>query len=99
MAGKGGPRPGSGRKPGSPNSVTQDIRENFRHFVDNNFPKVQSWLDRVAQDNPAKAAELYLAFSERILGKVSNTNVDVTTKGESLIAPSINVIGSPNPEQ
>lgn len=95
MAGRkpGTPKTG-GRVAGTQNKVTIELRERFKDFVDNNFPKIQGWLDRVAETDPDKALNLYMQFSERIIGKVQNTNVDVTSNGQTLIAPTIYVDGS-----
>lgn len=87
-----------GRQKGSQNAVTRDIKESFKQFVDGNFKYVQNWLDRVAETDPDKALNLYLQFSERILGKVSSANIDITSGGKSLTPPAINVYGSPPQE-
>lgn len=95
-----GPKKGTvnnpkGRPAGSQNIITREIKENFKEFVDKNFHKVQGWLDRVAQTEPDKALNLYLQFSERILGKVSTSSLDITSDGKQLTPPTIIVNGSP----
>lgn len=80
-----------GRTVGSQNVVTQEIKERFKQFVDGNFHNVQGWLDRVAETDPDKALSLYLAFTERIIGKVSTSNIDLTSNGNTLTPPSVNV--------
>lgn len=45
---KGGYRPGSGRPAGSPNKSTAAAREAIAAFVDNNTPRLQEWLEKVA---------------------------------------------------
>lgn len=82
-----------GRQKGSENVVTKEIKERFKDFVDGNFHQVQGWLDRVAQKDPAEAARLYLQFSERILGKMSTSSVDLTSAGKQLTVPAIHVYG------
>ena len=84
-----------GRLPGVPNKVTQELRERFKDFADNNFDNLQDWLDRVATTDPDKALTIYLALTERIIGKVSSTQLDVTSKGESLKAPVLILNGNP----
>jgi hypothetical protein len=78
-----------GRTKGTPNVVTQELRERFKEFADGNFDKIQKWLDRTAEDDPAEALKIYLSLTERIIGKVSSTNIDLTSKGESIVKPTI----------
>lgn len=85
----------NGRPPGSQDVVTKEIKERFKDFVDGNFDKVQGWLDRVAADDPDKALSLYLQFSERILGRVTTSSIDLTSNGKELKAPIIYAIGDP----
>lgn len=94
MAGRkpGTPKTG-GRKKGSQNVVTKEIKEQFKDFVDGNFHKVQGWINRVSKNDPAEAARLYLQFSERIIGKMSNSSVDLTSAGKQLTVPAIHVYG------
>lgn len=87
-----------GRPTGSENIVTKEIKERFKEFVDGNFSSVQGWLDRVAKTDPDKALNLYLAFSERILGRVTTSNIDLTSQGKELKAPVIHVYNSPDSE-
>ena len=83
-----------GRVKGTPNKITKDIKENFKEFVEGNFENVQGWLDRVAAVDPDKALNLYLQFSERILGRISSSSLDVTSNGKSISQPTIHVYGS-----
>ena len=87
-----------GRPKGVGNKITNDLRERFKEFADGNFHKVQEWLDRTAETKPEKALELYLSLSERILGKVSSSNIDVTSNGESIVRPTIILDSSVKPE-
>lgn len=82
-----------GRPTGSENLVTKEIKERFKEFVDGNFDSIQGWLDRVAANDPDKALNLYLQFSERILGRVTTSSVDITSQGKELKAPVIYAIG------
>lgn len=94
MAAAKGNKYSKGRPKGKQNVVTQEIKERFKAFVDGNFHQVQGWLDRVATKDPAEAARLYLQFSERVIGKMSNSTIDITTQGEKLSLPTIHVYGS-----
>jgi hypothetical protein len=97
MAGKGGKTPGAGRPTGTQNKVTQDLRERFKEFADNNFPKVQEWLDRCAITDPDKALDIYLRLTERVIGKAPQ-QIDITSNGRTLVAPQIYAVGEPPKE-
>lgn len=86
----------SGNRTGKQNKVTKALRENFKEFAEGNFDKCQEWLDRVADDDPAEAMRLYLAFTERILGKVTTSAVDITSQGKQIQAPILQLIGDPS---
>jgi hypothetical protein len=51
-----------GRIKGTPNRVTADIRQALKDLADDNAGRVQEWLDRVAQSDPAEAMRLWLAL-------------------------------------
>jgi hypothetical protein len=51
-----------GRQKGTPNRVTADIRRALRDVAEGNAHRVQEWLDRVAETDPAKAMDLWLAL-------------------------------------
>jgi len=83
-----------GRQKGTTNVVTKELRERFKDFADDNFPKVQKWLDRCAETDPDKALTIYLQLTERVIGKAP-TQIDVTSGGRPIQAPIINVYGEP----
>lgn len=85
---KGLPKTG-GRQKGSTNKTTAEIRGAYQAFVENNIPNFEKWIERVAQDNPAKALELVTSLSEYFLPKLQRTETDITTKGESVNRPII----------
>ena len=51
-----------GRQRGTPNRVTADIRQALRELAEGNAHRVQEWLDRVAESDPAEALRLWLAL-------------------------------------
>lgn len=87
-----------GRPKGVGNKITNDLRERFKEFADGNFEKLQEWLDRTAETNPSEALKIYLSLTERIIGKVTSSNIDVTSKGESIIRPTIILDSEVKPE-
>lgn len=56
------PAKSRGRPPGSPNKITRDIRAALRDLAEGNADRVQSWLDSVAEKDPAEAMRLWLGL-------------------------------------
>lgn len=77
MAGKGQPKTG-GRQPGVTNKTTSQAREAIAMFVDNNAHRLEGWLDRVAEENPAEAFKLFQSVVEYHIPKLQRT--ENTTK-------------------
>jgi hypothetical protein len=84
----GVPRPKTGgRTTGTPNKATSAAREAIALFVDSNAPKLQQWLEDVANGvlmpgevgkfavnpNPAKAFELFQSIVEYHIPKLART--------------------------
>jgi uncharacterized protein YeeX (DUF496 family) len=74
----------TGRPKGSPNKSTQEIRDAFQCFVENNVGNFEEWIARVAQKNPAKAIELINNLSEYILPKLSRQEVKAEIKDDRI---------------
>jgi len=72
----------SSRK-GTPNKTTKELRNAFQYFVENNVTQFQDWIERVAENNPAKAIELVSSLGEYILPKLSRTEIDADVKTEN----------------
>lgn len=62
-----------GRRPGTKNQ--SDIKDAFQSLIENNLPKVENWLNDVAENNPAKAIEFILKISEYFLPKLKATEI------------------------
>lgn len=82
---KGGARAGSGRKPGSPNKVTQEFRETITRLLETNAGNFAVWVQQVANGHgdtradPAKALDLLSKLAEFAapkLGRVEHTGAD-----------------------
>jgi hypothetical protein len=70
-----------GRQKGVPNRVTREVREALRDLADGNADRVQEWLDRVAEDDPAEAIRLYLGLCRYVVPVLSAAAVaDITPK-------------------
>ncbi len=95
---KGVPRAeGAGRKAGTPNKINSEFKEAISEFVDFNSPKLQIWLDKIAEDNPAKAFDLLIKMMEFVIPKLSRTEYKgPETKENTTI--TINFV-KPNPQE
>ena len=71
---KGLPRAeGAGRKAGTPNKTSSEFKEAVAELIDCNQSKLQIWLDKVAEDDPAKAFDLVIKMMEFVIPKLSRT--------------------------
>jgi hypothetical protein len=77
-----GQRPKTGgRRKGTPNRITLDIRQALRDLADGYAPRVQGWLDRVAVTDPAEATRLWLAVCRFVTPVLSAAAIaDITPK-------------------
>jgi hypothetical protein len=70
-----------GRAKGTPNRVTADVRAALRDLAEGNAGRVQEWLDRVAEENPAEALRLYLGLCRYVVPVLSAAAIaDITPK-------------------
>ena len=70
-----------GRKKGTPNRITKDLRATLRELADSNADRVAEWLDAVAAKDPAEAFRLYLGLLRYCVPTLSATAVaDLTPK-------------------
>jgi hypothetical protein len=73
-----------GRKKGTPNHVTRDIRASLRDLAEGNAHRVQEWLDRVAEDDPAEATRLWLYLLRYVTPTLAAAAIaDITPKSMS----------------
>ena len=59
----------------SPNKSTKLMKEAFALLVEQNLPRMNELLDRVAEDNPEKALDLIIKLSERFVPALARTEV------------------------
>ena len=77
-------RGGPGRPKGALNKITRDIRTALRDLAEGNAHRVQKWLDRVAQNDPAEALRLWLALLRFVTPTLQAAAIaDVTPKSMS----------------
>lgn len=70
-----GKKTGGGSRKGIPNKATADVREAIARFAQSTVPQFQEWINRVAQEDPAKAADLFLKAIEYHIPKLARTEV------------------------
>lgn len=73
----------AGKKPGTKNRTTKEIREAYQKLTEENLDNMSIWLAQVAADNPEKAMDLMLRLSEYIIPKLARTEL-TGTDGEDL---------------
>lgn len=83
---KGKPRGGS--RAGVPNKATADARAAIAAFVDGNAHRLTGWLDRVAEESPEKAFQLFQSVVEYHVPKLARTEVTGKNGGPVVIAAS-----------
>ena len=87
----------NGRPKGSPNKITEQIREAYAMVLENRLPDLERWIMQVSHEDPAKAADLLMKLSERFLPMLSRQ--EVTGKdGEDLFKNLKFEFGPPNKE-
>ena len=72
---RGGKRAGSGRKAGTPNKVTTDVRKAIALIAQRNVQNFEKWLKQTATDSPEKAASLFLQAIEYHIPKQARTEI------------------------
>jgi len=65
----------AGRKKGTPNKITQEIREAYAMVLENKLPDLERWITQVSHEDPAKAADLLMRLSERFLPMLARTEI------------------------
>jgi DNA-directed RNA polymerase subunit F len=70
-----------GRRKGTLNVVTRDVRAALRDLAEANAPRVQEWLDQTAKIDPAEATRLWLALIRFVTPTLAAAAVaDITPK-------------------
>jgi len=69
------PNAGKGRKKGSTNKATLDVRKAVAMVAEKNAHKIDGWLTRIARKHPERAMELYLRMLEYHIPKLTRTEI------------------------
>jgi len=65
-----------GRKKGTANKTTNDMRLMFQTLFDANFDNLQLWFDKVGKENPQQAISLFLKLSKFIVPELQNIKIE-----------------------
>lgn len=85
-----------GRPKGVKNKTTRDIKEAYKHLIENNLENITDWLKRVALKDPDKAIKLLIDLSEYVIPKQQRTTVDLEAEGEKINIPLIQWVKTEN---
>jgi hypothetical protein len=87
--------PGPGRPKGLPNKATAEVRAAIAKLMEETAPKMQEWLDRVADEDPARALEIVVKLAEYHIPKLGRTEVGFDGAGVEQVRAVINVTIGP----
>jgi len=71
-----------GRQKGTPNKSTQAVRDAIAIFAQDNVGRLQEWLERIAQDDPAKASDVFIKLLEYHVPKLSRSDDSLLIDGD-----------------
>jgi hypothetical protein len=73
---KGTPKPAnSGKKKGTVNKATADIKEAYKNLIEMNLENMTAWLEQIAAKDPAKAIMIISELSEYVIPKLARTEM------------------------
>ena len=64
-----------GRKKGSQNKFTKQVKEAMGMLLEGNLDNLSIWLAQIAADDPAKAMDIVIRLSERFVPKLSQQQI------------------------
>lgn len=73
--------PGPGRPKGSPNKVTQELRESFKLIAEDNVEELQKALQTLSEKNPDAYVKHLLALSEYVTPKLARSEMTGADNG------------------
>jgi hypothetical protein len=79
-------QPIGGSRKGIPNKTTQDVRDAIAKLSRANVGKLGRWLERVAEDDPGRAADLFLRMIEYHIPKQRQLEVTGTVATADITA-------------
>ena len=82
----------AGRPKGSKNKASIELRKAFEELQARNFVHIEGWLQDVAEEDKAKAVELYLKMTEYIMPKLARTENVHEVDEDSVTGFQINIV-------
>lgn len=65
----------AGRPKGTKNQFTLELKNAFKLVLTNKMPELEEWIDRVAEEDPARATEIVIKLTERFLPRIAQTQI------------------------
>jgi hypothetical protein len=88
----------AGKPKGSQNKVADEIKQAFAQLLQNNVPKLEEWIARVGERDPAKALEIYTKISERFVPQLSRQEITGAEGKDLFQNVSFNFITADEPD-
>lgn len=80
-----------GRTKGTPNKATQQFKEALNELLEHAAPKMVDWLDRIAEDDPAKAMDIMSKYIEFVYPKLARQDMQALDKNGNPADWTINI--------
>ena len=77
----------NGRKNGSINKSTEQIKRAYTELVEGNLDNIQEWLNRVATTDPKGALDFLIKLSPFVIPKKTETDITIDNPLKIVIPP------------
>jgi hypothetical protein len=64
-----------GKKPGTLNETTKDIKAAYKLLIENNLDNLTGWLEKIADKDPEKAIRIISDLMEFVIPKLARTDL------------------------
>lgn len=62
-----------GKKPGTVNQTTKDIKAAYKQLIEDNLDNLTAWLEKIAEKDPEKAIRIISDLSEYVIPKLARS--------------------------
>ena len=76
-----------GRPKGGHNAKTTAIQAAYVDLINNNIGRVQSWLEEVAREDPAKALDILIRLSPFVIPKKTEADITIDNPIKIIMPP------------
>lgn len=83
-----------GKPKGVKNKTTEEFKEKLNDLLEQSAPKMADWLEKIADEDPAKAFDILSKFTEYIHPKLARSENKNTVEGELTFNISKNIINA-----